>query len=128
MARPTAPDVLFLGALGAPPRLSIVRLLASQPEVCACDFTDCCNVGQPTVSHHLKVLRDAGIVTSERRGSWIYYRIAPGAADRLGGIARSILPGALIPLSTVAAGLQNAPARAGKSAPPHRRAPRAAFQ
>src|SRR5919197_3137458 len=128
MVRTTDRDVQFLQALADPTRLSIVRLLASQPEVCACDFTDCCNVGQPTVSHHLKVLRDAGIVTSERRGSWIYYRIAPGVADRLGRIARSILPGGLIPLTTVAAGLQKAAARAGKSAPPHRRAPRAAFQ
>jgi DNA-binding transcriptional ArsR family regulator len=102
MARSTDPDVQFLQALADPTRLSIVRMLASQPEVCACDFTDCCNVGQPTVSHHLKVLRDAGIVTSDRRGSWVYYRIAPQAAERLGGIARSIIPGGLIPLSAVA--------------------------
>jgi DNA-binding transcriptional ArsR family regulator len=103
MARTTDPDAQFLQALADPARLSIVRLLASQPEVCACDFTDCCNVGQPTVSHHLKVLRDAGIVTSERRGIWVYYRIAPGAPERLAGIARSMVPGGLIPVEAVTA-------------------------
>ena len=54
-------------------------------ETCACDFTSCCDVGQPTVSHHLRVLRDAGVVTSERRGQWIFYRLAPDVAERLGG-------------------------------------------
>jgi ArsR family transcriptional regulator len=83
MVRTTDRDVQFLQALADPTRLSIVRLLASQPEVCACDFTDCCNVGQPTVSHHLKVLRDAGIVDSERRGLWAYYYVLPDALEEL---------------------------------------------
>ena len=61
--------------------------------MCACDFTDCCNVSQPTVSHHLKVLRDAGAVVSERRGNWVFYRIAPNLIERLGGIAQSLVPG-----------------------------------
>lgn len=89
MARPKAsivdPDVRFFAALADPTRLAIVRELAGAPEVCACDFTSCCDVRQPTVSHHLRVLREAGIIESERRGTWIFYRMAPGALDRLRG-------------------------------------------
>ena len=95
------PDVRFLQALADPTRLAIVRELAGAPEVCACDFTDCCNVSQPTVSHHLKVLRDAGVVTSERRGSWVFYQIAPNLIERLGLIAQSLVPGGLIPTATL---------------------------
>lgn len=91
------PEVRFLAALADPTRLAIVRQLAAETETCACDFTSCCNVGQPTVSHHLRVLREAGVVTSERRGQWIFYRIAPDAALRLTGIARDMVPGGLIP-------------------------------
>ena len=58
----------------------------------------CCDVGQPTVSHHLRVLRDAGVVTSERRGQWIFYRLAPDVAERLAAIARGLVPGGLIPV------------------------------
>lgn len=99
MKKKTAdPDVRLLQALADPTRLAIVRELAGNAEVCACDFTTCCDVGQPTVSHHLKVLREAGVVVSERRGSWIFYRLAPNVADRLGGIARGLVPGGLIPV------------------------------
>src|SRR5689334_9040509 len=93
MAKTTDPDVLLLAALADPIRMEILRELAGAPEVCACDFTDCCNVSQPTVSHHLKVLRDAGAVVSERRGSWVFYRIAPNLIERLSGIAQSLVPG-----------------------------------
>ena len=62
-----------------------------------------CDVGQPTVSHHLKVLREAGVVTSERRGQWIYYRLAPDVAVRLATIARGMIPGGLIPASDLVA-------------------------
>jgi DNA-binding transcriptional ArsR family regulator len=96
-ATPLDPDVRLLAALADPTRMAIVRQLAAERDVCACDFTSCCDVGQPTVSHHLRVLREAGIVTSERRGSWIYYRLAPDVADRLGAIARGLVPGGLIP-------------------------------
>lgn len=89
------PDVRLLAALADPTRLAIVRQLAAENETCACDFTSCCDVGQPTVSHHLKVLREAGIVTSERRGQWIFYRLAPEAAERLAAVARSLVPGGL---------------------------------
>jgi ArsR family transcriptional regulator len=97
------PDVRLLAALADPTRLAIVRELAAQSDVCACDFTSCCDVGQPTVSHHLKVLREAGVVTSERRGSWIYYRLRPDVAERLAGIARGLVPGGLIPVADLVA-------------------------
>lgn len=91
------PEVRFLAALADPTRLAIVRQLATEIETCACDFTDCCDVGQPTVSHHLRVLREAGVVTSDRRGQWIFYRLDPDAARRLGAIAGTLVPGGLIP-------------------------------
>jgi ArsR family transcriptional regulator len=81
------PEVRLLAALADPTRLAIVRQLASDGETCACNFTSCRDVGQPTVSHHLRVLREAGIVTAERRGQWIFYRLDPSAADRLGAVA-----------------------------------------
>ena len=93
------PDVRFLSALADPTRLAIVRQLAADVETCACDFSDCCDVGQTTVSHHLRVLREAGIVTSERRGQWIFYRLAPQTVERLGAIARSFVPGGLVSVS-----------------------------
>ena len=94
MTLTTDPDVRFLQALADPVRLSIVRQIASSGSaVCACDFTSCCTVSQPTVSHHLKVLRDAGAVTSERRGNWVYYQLAPNLQERLGGIAGGLVPG-----------------------------------
>ncbi len=93
---PLDPDVRLLAALADPTRLAIVRQLAAETETCACDFTSCCDVGQPTVSHHLRVLREAGVVTSERRGQWIFYRLAPDAAERLSGIARDLVPTGLI--------------------------------
>ena len=76
-------DIDILQAIAEPTRLAIVRQLASDGEVCACDFTSCCDVSQPTVSHHLKVLRDAGLVGSERRGLWAYYYVNPDALEEL---------------------------------------------
>lgn len=107
MARPKTttldPDVRLLAALADPTRLAIVRQLAAEQETCACDFTSCCDVGQPTVSHHLRVLRDAGVVTSERRGNWIFYRLAPDVAGRLARIATGLVPGGLIPAADIVA-------------------------
>jgi len=79
-------DVKILQALAEPTRLAIVQQLASDGEVCACDFTDCCGVSQPSVSHHLKVLREAGVVSCERRGTWIYYRVLPEALRRASAV------------------------------------------
>jgi ArsR family transcriptional regulator, arsenate/arsenite/antimonite-responsive transcriptional repressor len=84
------PDVRFLQALADPVRLSIVRQLVACADVCACDFVECCTVSQPTISHHLKVLREAGIVTSERRGTNIVYALAPEFASRWTAIGASV--------------------------------------
>ena len=81
-------DAKLLKALADETRLGIVLQLREQGEVCQCDFAACCTLQQPTVSHHLKVLREAGLVRSERRGLWIYYRIEPAALDRV----RELLP------------------------------------
>ncbi|MEK6719895.1 MAG: metalloregulator ArsR/SmtB family transcription factor [Chloroflexota bacterium] len=93
MIRTAGPDVTMLQALADPTRLAIVRQLSADGEVCACDFSACCDVAQPTVSHHLRVLREAGIVISERRGTWIIYRLAPEAVDRLRAIVGSLQVG-----------------------------------
>ena len=64
-----------------------LRMLATMAraghEVCVCDFTDALPLNQPTVSHHLRILREAGLVTCERRGTWVYYQLASDALDRL---------------------------------------------
>ena len=88
--RNTDPDVTLLAALADPARLSIVRQLATADDVCACDFMECCTVSQPTISHHLKVLRDAGVVTSERRGTNIVYSLAPDIGSRWASIGAGI--------------------------------------
>jgi len=87
MPRSTDPDVRLLAALADPARLAIVRQLASDGFVCACDFSASGGLAQPTVSHHLRVLREAGIVHGDRRGTWIWYRLDPAVADRLAAIA-----------------------------------------
>ena len=97
MTRTADPDVQLLGALADPVRLAIVRQLAACDGICACDFTDFTDVSQPTVSHHLRVLREAGVVTSERRGSWVFYRLSPAAIGRLGALARDLVPGDFVP-------------------------------
>ena len=93
MKRQTDPDVLLLQAAADPTRLAILRELSEEESVCACDFTACCDVSQPTVSHHLKVLREAGWVDSERRGTWIWYRLRPEAVARFRELAGGFAPG-----------------------------------
>jgi ArsR family transcriptional regulator len=74
-------------ALGDPVRLRLLSLIASAgSEACVCDLTDAFDLTQPTISHHLKVLREAGLVTSERRGTWVYYRIHPEVFTRLAAL------------------------------------------
>ena len=85
--RQTDPDVLLLQAAADPTRLAILRQLSDCAEVCACDFVDCCDVSQPTVSHHLKVLRKAGWIEGERRGTLIWYSLRPEAAARFSELA-----------------------------------------
>lgn len=72
-------------ALGDPVRLRLFSLIAShaEGEACVCDLTGEFDVSQPTISHHLKVLREAGLLTSERRASWVYYRVSGDALAAL---------------------------------------------
>jgi ArsR family transcriptional regulator, arsenate/arsenite/antimonite-responsive transcriptional repressor len=71
-------------ALSDPVRLQIVDVLRRQAgEVCVCDLQPLFQISQPTLSHHLKKLRDAGLVGVERRGQWAYYYVVPGALDPL---------------------------------------------
>ncbi len=96
-ARPTTDDARLLQAIADPTRLQIVRQLAAG-ECCACDIAACYDLRQPTVSHHLKVLRDAGWLEADRRGTWIWYSLRPQAAERLRAIAEGFLPeGGLAP-------------------------------
>ena len=69
--------------LSDPARLRLLAMIASSDEVCVCDLTDNVGLSQPTVSHHLKVLNDAGFVTREKRGTWAYYRLVPEALSIL---------------------------------------------
>lgn len=91
MDRHTDPDVRLLRGVADPNRLAILRRLRCEGSVAACDFR-CCNVGQPTVSHHLKVLRDAGWVRTERRASRVYYSLEPGLVERFLAIAGELMP------------------------------------
>ena len=72
-------------ALGDPARLRLLSLIASHPggEACVCDISGTFDLSQPTISHHLKTLRSAGLLDSERRGSWVYYRVIPAALEQL---------------------------------------------
>jgi len=76
-------------ALADPTRVAIVNRLAAADECCVCDLTGAFELSQPTISHHLKVLREAGLVESSRRGTWAYYRVVPEA---LGALASALAP------------------------------------
>ncbi|CAL9358303.1 ArsR/SmtB family transcription factor [Streptomyces albus] len=85
-------DAAILKTLGHPVRLGIVRALAAQPETCACDFTELFDVSQPTISQHLKVLREAGVVSSRRRGVQICYSVRPEAVSALRALVEELEP------------------------------------
>ena len=70
-------------ALADPTRVAMVNRLAGVGEVCVCAFVDELGLSQPTVSHHLRILREAGVVDVERRGTWAYYRLVPETVDAL---------------------------------------------
>jgi len=76
-------------ALADPARLRLLSLIAAQPEVCACELVEPLGKSQPTVSHHLKVLYEAGLVDRDKRGSWIWYRVVP---DRLDALRAALAP------------------------------------
>jgi ArsR family transcriptional regulator len=72
-------------ALADPTRVAIVNCLSAADEVCVCNLTETFDLSQPTISHHLKVLREAGLVESTRRGTWSYYRLVPDGIAALRG-------------------------------------------
>jgi ArsR family transcriptional regulator len=72
-------------ALADPTRVAIINSLSSVEEVCVCNLTETFDLSQPTISHHLKILREAGLVESSRRGTWAYYRLVPEAISALRG-------------------------------------------
>lgn len=72
-------------ALADPTRVAIVNRLAATDECCVCDLTGAFELSQPTVSHHLRLLREAGLVEASRRGTWAYYRLIPEAVAELRG-------------------------------------------
>jgi ArsR family transcriptional regulator len=93
LEEPVAPDEAeqlagWFGVLADPTRLRLLSLIAAAGEACAaCDLVEPLGVSQPTVSHHLKVLRESGLVESEKRGRWVYYRPVP---QRLSILSRAL--------------------------------------
>jgi ArsR family transcriptional regulator len=75
-------------ALADETRLAILKQLRDRGEMCACEFSACCELAQPTVSHHLKVLREAGLVGTDKRGLWVYYSLHGEKLEAL----RALLP------------------------------------
>jgi len=77
-------------ALADPARLRLLSIIASHQggEACVCDLTEPVDLSQPTVSHHLKILTDAGLLTRDKRGKWAYYAVVPQALDTLGEVLR----------------------------------------
>ncbi|WP_295833732.1 helix-turn-helix transcriptional regulator [uncultured Microbacterium sp.] len=80
-------------ALGDPTRLKLLSIIASSEgqEACVCDLTEPVGLAQPTVSHHLKVLAEAGFVSRSKRGTWAYYRLAPEALQAVDEVLRDVL-------------------------------------
>jgi ArsR family transcriptional regulator len=91
MKRHVDPEVLLLQAVADPIRLAILRQLALAGPVCACDIAAGHEVTQPTISHHLRVLREAGWIVGERRGTWIWYAIRPEAMARFEAIGQAFV-------------------------------------
>ncbi len=81
----------LLKALGDPVRLRLMSLVASHPggEACVCDLTSAFDLSQPTISHHLKVLHESGLLAREKRGVWVYYRARTEALASLGALIGS---------------------------------------
>lgn len=77
-----------LKAVADPARLRLISMVAAHDdaEACVCDLTEPLGLSQPTVSHHLKVLVDAGIFSRTKRATWAYYRLVPGALDAIAGV------------------------------------------
>lgn len=100
-------------ALGDPVRLRLLSIIASHDggEACVCDLTPAFDLAQPTISHHLKVLREAGLLECERRGTWVHYRVVPAALVQLSAV---LGPAELaLPATAPAAAAEPAPVAAG---------------
>jgi ArsR family transcriptional regulator len=82
-------------AMSDPVRLRLLSMIASHAggEACVCDLTGAFDLTGPTISHHLKVLRESGLITGERRGTWVYYRVHPEVLARMAAV---LVPGELI--------------------------------
>jgi ArsR family transcriptional regulator len=92
MPSQTAADLAQrLKALADPVRLRILSIVLAhaEAEACVCDITDAFDLAGPTVSHHLKVLRQAGLVTSDKRGTWVFYRVTPEGAELFARLTRT---------------------------------------
>lgn len=91
-------------ALGDPVRLRLLSLIASHAggEACVCDISETFDLSQPTISHHLKVLRSAGLLDCERRGTWVYYWVVPSALQQLSAVLLTE-SGPVVPSETCAA-------------------------
>ena len=84
MERQAADDLATIfKALGDPTRVAIVNRLATAGSVCVCDLNAAFDLSQPTISHHLRILREAGLIEAERRGTWAYYRLVPESISAL---------------------------------------------
>lgn len=81
-------------ALADPVRLRLLSLVASHEggEACVCDISPSFDLSQPTISHHLKVLRSAGLLGCERRGTWVYYWVIPAALQQLSSVLEATTP------------------------------------
>jgi ArsR family transcriptional regulator len=85
-------------AIGDPVRLRLLSMIASHAggEACVCDLTDAFDLTGPTISHHLKVLRESGLIDGERRGTWVYYSVHPEVLARLSAV---LVPGEPVAVS-----------------------------
>lgn len=85
-------------ALAEPLRLRMLSAIATDPrgESCVCDLLELSDVSQPTVSHHLRVLKDAGLLTSERRGTWVWYRIVASRKEAVTALLSSFAPAVIL--------------------------------
>ena len=82
--RPAAEELAArFRALADPTRVAIINSLSAADEVCVCSLTETFELSQPTISHHLKILREAGLIEAERRGTWAYYRLNRAAVGEL---------------------------------------------
>jgi ArsR family transcriptional regulator len=84
-----------LAAVADPVRLQVLSIIANAPtgEVCACDFVGPIDKSQPTISHHLKVLAEAGLVEGDKRGRWVWYQLSPGTLGALLGSVTHAITG-----------------------------------